>query len=189
MSLSQACEHLFPGAIKTGRIRLQDDSNGLGPYIAYFDPALGTQPTQDELDAAEIAYLPPSILQGGEREPMLAELEVDLRKAYDFYFSQVQKKVRKVAMNAGYFEMTQDSKGNYTKTGSMEKAAKYAHILTGPFRARCIQLLQWESDVWEYLIGRWQLIDPRGDFTGFDGQTPPTWSQLENDIDTEHPEP
>lgn len=189
MSLLLACEHLFPGAVSSGQIKLQDDSDGNGPYISYFDPALGTQPTQAELAAAEIAYRPPSHLDGGEREPTLSEIEQNILGAYRYFKWRVGQKVKAVAQRYGYSQVDRDSKGNFVETGQMEKAAKYAAVQGSPFRAQSNAMLKWESDVWTYLQTRWQAIDPRGDFTGFDGVTPPTWPQLENDIDTNHPEP
>lgn len=196
----KAITHLYPDITeeqfkfrdRRGETGIDEEGN---PYIItnieleYLDPSLGDPPTQAELEQAELDYVAPSYLNKGTREPGLSEIERDLRAAYDYFRWRVGEKVRKVAKNDGYSEIFRDEKGNFVERGVMEKAAKYAQLLTGPFRRRATELLNWESDVWAYLQTRWQQIDPRGDFTGFDGATPPTWPQLENDIDTNHPEP
>lgn len=130
----------------------------------------------------------PSYLDGGSRDPTSAEIAANLRVAYDYYFWKVQEKVKAVAANNMFLEVKRDAEGRFSKVGTMEKAAKYGQLATGAFKARANQLMKWESDVWTYLQTRWMAIDPSGNFTG-GGVTPPTWSQLEADINTTYPVP
>jgi hypothetical protein len=54
--LSQALQYLYPDASARLDYRLQDDSDGRGPYIAYWNEAkLGQLPTQAKLDSAGAA--------------------------------------------------------------------------------------------------------------------------------------
>ena len=47
---------LYPNAVPLRDYRVQDD--GAGPYIAHWDEAkLGTRPTQEELDAVDVAKI------------------------------------------------------------------------------------------------------------------------------------
>lgn len=182
----KAIKTLYP-SINDKQYRFRDD--GFGVYLEWLDPSLGDPPTQSELEAAELAYLEPSYLTGGSREPGLADIQANLLAAYDYFRYRVGKKIKSVAKDAGFSEVSRNEKGEFVETGIIEKAAKYSQVTASPFRARASALIKWESDVWAYLQSRWTAIDPRGDFTGFDGVTPPTWPMLENDIDTNFPAP
>ncbi len=63
----------------------------------------------------------------------------------------------------------------------MQKAAKYSQLPGSPRNPRANSLLAWEDDVWTYVQTRWVAI--------LSGATPPTWEELEADIDANHPEP
>lgn len=183
---TNAINHIYPG-IQKDQYTFRDDGSGI--YLGYLDPALGDPPTQAELEQAELDYVAPSYLDGGTREPGLSDIEQNLLATYNYFRWRVGEKVKEVAKRYGFSKIERDSAGNFVETGQMEKAAKYKGQQNSPFASISSQMTEWESDVWEYLQTRWALIDPRGDFTGFDGVTPPTWPQIENDIDTYHPEP
>lgn len=183
---TNAIIHLYPN-IQKHQYGFRDD--GAGIYLDYLDPALGTPPTQAELEAAELAYLEPSYLDSGTREPGLADIEQNLRSAYDYFRWRVSQKIKGVASRYGMTDLSRNSRGEFIEVGVPEKAAKYSQVQGSRYRAISNSLISWESDVWSYLQTRWATIDPREDFTGFDGATPPTWPQLENDIDTNYPEP
>ena len=56
MSLGAILKSLYPNASSLLDYRVQDD--GSGPYIAYWDEAkLGPRPTQEELDAVDVAKI------------------------------------------------------------------------------------------------------------------------------------
>lgn len=50
MSIDKGIKRRFPN-IRPDQYVLQDDSDGRGPYVKYFDPALGTPPTIEELES------------------------------------------------------------------------------------------------------------------------------------------
>ena len=186
MSLAEALKHLYP-AITNQQFSLRDD--GEGPYLEWLDPALGTAPSDAELARAEAAYVAPSYLDAGEREPGLSDIESNLRESYNYFRWRVGQKVKAVASRNGMFEVVRLANGKFEEVPIMEKAAKYAQVAGSPFGNSSRAMMQWESNVWTYLQTRWVAIDPRGNFTGFDGVTPPTWPQLQNDIDKLYPEP
>lgn len=183
---ANAIKHLYPG-IADNQYMFRDDGQGI--YLEYLDPALGDPPSDAELEAAEPLYQGPSYLTGGTREPGLSDIEQNLRAAYDYFRWRVAQKIKGVAARYGMTEIVRDSNGNFVEVGVPEKAAKYAQVNGSRYRAISNALISWESNVWQALQDQWATIDPRGDFTGFDGVTPPTWPMIEADIDTAHPEP
>lgn len=196
---TNAIKHLYPD-ISRDQYKFRDRSDEIGEdeqgnpivwdgvYLEYLDPALGTPPTQAELEQAEIDYQPPSKLTNGTREPTVAEITANLQSGYFYYIEKVQAKVKKVAFNNGIVSISRDANGNQLVEGSMEKAAKAAQLTGRQSTARYRDLLSWEQDVWEYLTSEWALIDPNGDFTG-GGATPVDWATLEAQIDANHPAP
>lgn len=172
MGLNLACEHLYPGAIDSGQIKLQDDSDGNGPYIAYFDPALGTQPTQSELDAAEIAYQPPSILEGGDREPTTAELDANKALGVLYYMTKVQDHVNQVAASFNFGNASINPRTKALEfSGDINNIAKYLNRQTGQNGQLARTLETWNDDVWL------TLRSIQADWLA-DVITAPTWPEL-----------
>ena len=49
MNIALAIEALYPGIEQPGDYCVQDDSDGRGPYLAYWSPLLDSEPTPEQL--------------------------------------------------------------------------------------------------------------------------------------------
>lgn len=188
-----AIETIYPGiAPSQYRFFTIDGITTLEWLSPDIEPDPQNWPTDAQLEAAEAAYQPASYLDGGEREPTVAELQANLLGAYYYLFWMAQKKIAATYAlpQNNFFEIIRDPKtGQFTAEGRPEKAAKFSQVTGGNNRVKAQNLLNWESDVFDYLATRWSAIDPNGDFTGTGGIAPPTWASLDADIDANHPAP
>lgn len=181
-------KHLFGESVRPDQYRIRRHDDGQ-VHVDYLDPALGLPPTPAELAAADVAYVPPSYLDGGTREPTSAELQSNLPVAFNYYFWRVQEKTSAEAAQKNYVNVTRDSDtGLFVRQGNTEKAAKYGILNGRRYSQRSRDFTGWEADVFEYVEDQWNLIDPNGDFSG-GGIIPPDWPTLEAQIDTLFPVP
>ena len=181
MATVNAMKHLYPG-IKHDQFNLRDDSDGQGPYLEYLDPALGDIPSDVELIAADLAYLQPSYLDAGEREPTSVEMRANLTATYNYFVWRVQSKLDAAVEPSGVVTVIRNPNGTFTKKGSMGKMGKHG-LVTGTRRARMARrVITWEASVWDYLEDQWALI------TAVTIE-PPTWSELNADLDRLFPTP
>lgn len=168
MSLAKAIMHLYPGALESGQVTLIRDENG--HRINYFDPALGTEPTQSELDAAEIAYVPPSALEGGSREPTSTELDAaDIQISFVYWRKKLEQHIRTVSasLEFGQYETVD---GQDIFVGNWNNALAYTEH-TNFLQTRAIDFIAWRRSVWAQantIFEQWQS-----------GSIPaPTWEDL-----------
>lgn len=142
----------------------------------------GTQANQEYIIQPIRNYLEHS---QGPRHPTSAEIQAELASnpdnVLDYYMSFVGEKVENVAIGDNLMEVVRDRDGTYRRVGNMQKAAKYSQLPGSPRNPRATALLTWEDGVWTYVEGRWAAV--------LGGATPPTWSELEADIDLNHPVP
>ncbi len=121
MALVDGLRHLYPG-ITNNQLHLRDDSDGNGPYLEWLDPSLGTPPTLAEIQAAELLYQPPSMLEDSrsQRHPTTSELQAQLisdpDRVLSYYRANLLKlKIQQVAINNDLFDEVPDGRGGYEK--------------------------------------------------------------------------
>ena len=80
--VAQKLQYLYPNSLPLVDWRVQD--NGAGAFIAYWNPALGAQPTQAQLDAITEAELVSTFnAREDAKEPLLADLKAQAQAAID----------------------------------------------------------------------------------------------------------
>jgi len=77
---------LYPTAVNLVDFKLQDNSDGKGPFISYWDTAkLGAKPTQAELDAVAIQakQLENMTAIRAERDILFKQIDIDIKNGED----------------------------------------------------------------------------------------------------------
>lgn len=144
-----AIKHLYPG-IKDSQFSFKKNREGI--VLEWIDPAIEpdkeSYPAHAELESAEQAWTPPSILDGGAREPTSAELDANRTLADIYYKLKIQTMLDE---EAGFYGFGSPKINPLTKrlefVADINSAAKYTAI-AGPFRANASKLALWASDVW-----------------------------------------
>ena len=163
----QAITHLYPG-IKENQYSFRDD--GAGVFLERLDPSFGTPPTHAELEAAEAAWVAPSILEGGNREPTSAELDAQPEKAVLYYKMKIQAMLDAEAGRRQFGEVVVDGDGRELKfVGKMNSVAKYPG--KSNFGQEANALLTWVDQVWKSAIDIQTAA-------AVDRTPAPTWEEL-----------
>lgn len=171
-----AFRQLYPG-IEDHQWQLRDD--GAGAYVFWMDPAIEPEPanypTFVQLEAAELSYRGPSILEGGEREPDVDDIDFDRVSAQLFFELRVREHVDAFAGTAGYRRVDINPADGYLR--SRDDANLVAKYTSGSRRYQYnAQLIaDWVSECWEY------YEDQRNLWLA-DGRRTFTWAVLEAEL-------